>query len=230
MPYFLIDRYYILLVLPVIIASLIISARMRSVYNRYSGVRNSRGITGAQAAQMVLNYYGITDVQIMPINGNLTDCYDPVQKVIKLSPGVYNGSSIASVGVACHEAGHAAQHAEAYLPIRIRNSILPVCNIGSSLSMPLLIIGLILSFEPLIWIGIGFFSFTAIFQLVTLPVEFNASNRAINVIESNGLLTFEEKLGAEKVLRNAALTYVAALAVSVAQLLRLILRFSGRRR
>lgn len=230
MPYFLIDRYYILLVLPVIIASLIISARMKSVYNRYSGVRNSRGITGAQAAQMVLNYYGITDVQIMTINGNLTDCYDPVQKVIKLSPGVYNGSSIASVGVACHEAGHAAQHAEAYLPIRIRNSILPVCNIGSSLSMPLLIIGLILSFEPLIWIGIGFFSFTAIFQLVTLPVEFNASNRAINVIESNGLLTFEEKLGAEKVLRNAALTYVAALAVSVAQLLRLILRFSGRRR
>ena len=230
MPYFLIDRYYILLVLPVIIASLIISARMKSVYNRYSGVRNSRGITGAQAAQMVLNYYGITDVQIMTINGNLTDCYDPVQMVIKLSPGVYNGSSIASVGVACHEAGHAAQHAEAYLPIRIRNSILPVCNIGSSLSMPLLIIGLILSFEPLIWIGIGFFSFTAIFQLVTLPVEFNASNRAINVIESNGLLTFEEKLGAEKVLRNAALTYVAALAVSVAQLLRLILRFSGRRR
>lgn len=230
MPYFLIDRYYILLVLPVIFASMIISARMRSVYNRYSGVRNSRGITGAQAAQMVLNYYGVTDVQIMTINGNLTDCYDPVQKVIKLSPDVYNGSSIASVGVACHEAGHAAQHAEAYLPIKIRNSILPVCNIGSTLSMPLLIIGLILSFEPLIWIGIGFFSFTAIFQLVTLPVEFNASNRAINVIESNGLLTFEEKLGAEKVLKNAALTYVAALAVSVAQLLRLILRFSGRRR
>lgn len=229
MPYFLIDRYYILLVLPVIFASLIISARMKSVYNRYSGVRNSRGITGAQAAQMVLNYYGITDVQIISINGNLTDCYDPMQKVIKLSPGVYNGSSIASVGVACHEAGHAAQHAEAYLPIRIRNSILPVCNIGSTLSMPLLLIGLVLSFEPLIWIGIGFFSFTAVFQLVTLPVEFNASNRALSVIESNGLLTFEEKLGAAKVLRSAAMTYVAALAVSVAQLLRLIFRFAGRR-
>ncbi len=227
--YFLVDKYYILLVLPVIILSLIISARMKSVYNRYSRVRNSRGITGAQAAQMVLHYYGITDVQIVSIGGNLTDCYDPVQKVIKLSPGVYNGSSIASVGVACHEAGHAAQHAEAYLPIRVRNSILPVCNIGSTLSMPLLLIGLILSFEPLIWIGIGFFSFTAIFQLITLPVEFNASNRALNVIESNGLLTFEEKLGAAKVLRNAAMTYVAALAVSVAQLLRLILRFSGRR-
>lgn len=229
MPYFLIDRYYILLVLPVIFASMIISARMKSVYNRYSGVRNSRGITGAQAAQMVLNYYGITDVQIISINGNLTDCYDPMQKVIKLSSGVYNGSSIASVGVACHEAGHAAQHAEAYLPIRIRNSILPVCNIGSTLSMPLLLIGLVLSFEPLIWIGIGFFSFTAVFQLVTLPVEFNASNRALSVIESNGLLTFEEKLGAAKVLRSAAMTYVAALAVSVAQLLRLIFRFTGRR-
>ena len=229
MPYFLIDRYYILLVLPVIFASLIISARMKSVYNRYSGVRNSRGITGAQAAQMVLNYYGITDVQIISINGNLTDCYDPMQKVIKLSPGVYNGSSIASVGVACHEAGHAAQHAEAYLPIRIRNSILPVCNIGSTLSMPLLLIGLVLGFEELIWIGIGFFSFTAVFQLVTLPVEFNASNRALSVIESNGLLTFEEKLGAASVLRSAAMTYVAALAVSVAQLLRLIFRFTGRR-
>lgn len=229
MPYFL-DRYYILLVLPVIIASMIISARMKSVYNRFSGVRNSRGITGAQAAHMVLNYYGITDVQIVPVNGNLTDCYDPTQKVIKLSSGVYDGSSIAAVGVACHEAGHAAQHAEAYLPIKLRNSILPVCNIGSTLSIPLLIAGLIFSFEPLIWIGIGFFSFTAVFQLVTLPVEFNASRRALNVIESNGLLTFEEKLGAAKVLRAAAMTYVAALAVSVAQLLRLILRFSGRRR
>jgi Zn-dependent membrane protease YugP len=228
--YYYIDIYYIILVVPVFIISLIIQAKLKSTFNKFSRIRNTRNITGAQAAEMVLRYYNIQDVRIERINGNLTDCYDPVQKVIKLSPGVYNGSSIASVGVACHEAGHAAQHAEAYLPIRIRNSILPVCNIGSTLSMPLLIIGLILSFEPLIWIGIGFFSFTAIFQLVTLPVEFNASNRAINVIESNGLLTFEEKLGAEKVLKNAALTYVAALAVSVAQLLRLILRFSGRRR
>ncbi len=230
MPYFLIDRYYILLVLPVIFASIIINWRLKSTYNNYSKIGNSRGITGAQAAQMVLNYYGITDVAIVPIGGNLSDCYDPTQKVIKLSEGVYNKSSIAAVGIACHEAGHAAQHAESYVPIKIRNSILPVCNIGSTLSMPLLLIGLVLSFEPLVWIGIGFFSFTAVFQLVTLPVEFNASNRAINVIESNGLLTFEEKLGAEKVLKNAALTYVAALAISVAQILRLILRFSGRRR
>ncbi|MBO5895772.1 MAG: zinc metallopeptidase [Clostridia bacterium] len=224
------DSYYILLVLPVIIASMVISWRLKSVYSRYSKVHNLRGITGAQAAQMVLNYYGIADVAIVPVGGNLTDCYDPMKKVIKLSDGVYNQSSIAAVGIACHEAGHAAQHATAYLPIKIRNSILPVCNIGSTLSIPLLLIGVILSFEPLVWVGIGFFSFTALFQLVTLPVEFNASNRALDVIESNGLLTFEEKLGATKVLRNAAMTYVAALAVSVAQLLRLILKFGGRRK
>ena len=229
MPYFLIDRYYILLVLPVIFVSMIINWRLKSTYSKYSKLGNSRGITGAQAAQMVLNYYGVTDVAIVPTGGNLSDCYDPTQKLIKLSEGVYNKSSIAAVGIACHEAGHAAQHAESYAPIKIRNSILPVCNIGSTLSMPLLLIGLVLSFEPLIWVGIGFFSFTAVFQLITLPVEFNASNRAINVIESNGLLTFEEKLGAEKVLKNAAMTYVAALAVSVAQILRLVLRFTGRR-
>lgn len=171
MPYFLIDRYYILLVLPVIFASMIINWRLKSTYSKYSKLGNSRGITGAQAAQMVLNYYGVTDVSIVPTGGNLSDCYDPTQKLIKLSEGVYNKSSIAAVGIACHEAGHAAQHAESYAPIKIRNSILPVCNIGSTLSMPLLLIGLVLSFEPLIWVGIGFFSFTAVFQLITLPVE-----------------------------------------------------------
>ncbi len=229
MPFFFIDRYYILLVVPVIILSIIIQARLKSTYSKYSKIGNARRITGAQAAQMVLNYYGITDVSIMPIHGNLTDCYDPTQKVIKLSDGVFNSSSIAAVGIACHEAGHAAQHAENYAPIKIRNSFIPVCNIGSTLSMPLLIIGLILSIEPLVWIGIGFFSFTAVFQFITLPVEFNASRRAVKVIESNGLLNFEEKQGAVKVLKNAAMTYVAALAVSLAQLLRLILRFNGRR-
>ncbi|MBO5291432.1 MAG: zinc metallopeptidase, partial [Clostridia bacterium] len=154
----------------------------------------------------------------------------PTKNVIRLSNGVYNSTSVAAIGVACHEAGHAAQHAQGYAPIKIRNTILPVCNIGSTLSMPLLLIGLVLSFEPLIWIGIGFFSFVSIFQLVTLPVEFNASKRALSVIESNGLLTFEEKQGAAKVLKMAAMTYVAALATSVAQLLRLILRYGGRRR
>ena len=224
------DYYYIILVLPAIVFSLIISSRLKSTYRKYSNIGNSRRITGAQAAKMVLNYYGVNNVNIVPINGTMTDCYDPTQKVIKLSEGVFNSSSIAAIGIACHEAGHAAQHAENYAPIRIRNSILPVCNIGSTLSFPLLLAGLIFGFEPLVWIGIGFFSFTALFQFITLPVEFNASHRAIDVIESNGLLTFEEKAGAQKVLKMAAMTYVAALAVSLAQLLRLVLRFTGRRR
>ncbi len=228
--YNIFDYYYIVLVLPVILASLAVQMWLKSTYSKYSKLSNARRITGAQAAYMVLRYYGITDVNIMKIGGKMTDCYDPKQKVIKLSEGVFDGSSIAAVGIACHEAGHAAQHAEGYAPIKIRNSILPVCNIGSVLSFPLLLAGIVLSFEPLVWIGIVFFSFTALFQLVTLPVEFNASRRAISVIESNNLLTFDEKLGAQKVLKVAAMTYVAALAVSVAQLLRLIFRFTGRRR
>lgn len=230
MPYFYFDYYYIILVVPVIIASLIIQSKLKATYAKYSGVNNVKNLTGAQAAQMVLNYYGIYNVQIESTPGMLSDHYDPIKNVIRLSDGVYNSTSVAAIGVACHEAGHAAQHAQGYTPIKIRNTILPVCNIGSTLSMPLLLIGLVLSFEPLIWIGIGFFSFVSVFQLVTLPVEFNASKRALSVIESNGLLTFEEKRGAAKVLKMAAMTYVAALATSVAQLLRLILRYGGRRR
>lgn len=215
--------------MPVIIASLIIQARLKSTYAKYSKIGNVRNITGAQAAQMVLGYYGIHDVTIEHVSGRLSDHYDPRSKVIRLSDGVFNGSSIAAVGVACHEAGHAAQHAEAYKPIKVRNLILPVCNIGSTLSMPLLIAGVLFGYEPLIWIGIGFFSFVALFQLITLPVEFNASKRALSVIESNGLLSFEEKNGAAKVLKMAAMTYIAALATSVAQILRLILLYGGRR-
>ncbi len=228
--YYYIDIYYIVLVVPVFIISLIIQAKLRSTFNKYSRVRNARNITGAAAAEMVLRYYNIQDVRIERINGNLTDCFDPANKVIKLSDAVFDNPSIAAVGVACHEAGHAAQHAENYAPIKIRNSILPVCNIGSSLSLPLLIIGLIFSFELLVWVGIGFFAFTSLFQFITLPVEFNASNRAINVIESTGILSYEEKQGASKVLKMAAMTYVASLAMSLAQLLRLILRFGGNRR
>ena len=228
MPYFYYDYYYIILVVPVIILSLIVQAKLKSTYAKYSKVGNVRGVTGAQAAQLVLNHYGITDVAILQGKGTLTDHFDPTKKKIVLSEGVYNSTSIAAVGIACHEAGHAAQHAQGYAPIKIRNSILPVCNIGSALSMPLLLIGIFISFYPLVWIGIAFFSFTAIFQLVTLPVEFNASNRAISVIKSNGLLTAQEQTGAIKVLKVAAMTYVAALAVSVANLLRLILRFGSR--
>jgi Zn-dependent membrane protease YugP len=224
------DIYYFILVIPVFIISLIIQAKMKSTFSKFSQVANSRRITGAQAAEMVLRYYNIQDVRIERINGSLTDCYDPINKVIKLSDSVYDNPSIAAVGVACHEAGHAAQHAEKYVPIRIRNYILPVCNIGSKISIPLLIAGVIFSAQPIIWIGIGLFAFTAIFQTVTLPVEFNASNRALNVIESTGILSYEEKRGAGKVLKMAAMTYVAALAMSLAQLLRLILRFGGNRR
>ena len=230
MPYFYFDYYYLILVVPVLIASMIIQAKLKSTYSRFSAIGNMRGVTGAQAAHIVLNYYGVTGVQIVPGSGTLTDHYDPRRNVIVLSEGVYNGSSIAAVGVACHEAGHAAQHAEGYLPIKIRNTILPVCNIGSTLSMPLLLVGLFIGYTPLVWIGIGLFGFTALFQFATLPVEFNASNRAINVIEANGILSYEEATGAKKVLKAAALTYVAALAVSVANLLRLIFRFGGRRR
>jgi Zn-dependent membrane protease YugP len=224
------DIYYFILVIPVFIISLIIQAKMKSTFSKFSQVANSRRITGAQAAEMVLRYYNIQDVRIERINGSLTDCYDPINKVIKLSDSVYDNPSNAAVGVACHEAGHAAQHAEKYVPIRIRNYILPVCNIGSKISIPLLIAGVIFSAQPIIWIGIGLFAFTAIFQIVTLPVEFNASNRALNVIESTGILSYEEKRGAGKVLKMAAMTYVAALAMSLAQLLRLILRFGGNRR
>ena len=227
---FYFDIYYFILVVPVLIVSLIIQSKLNSTFKKYSKTGNMRNITGAQAADMVLRYYNIQDVRIEHINGNLTDCYDPINKVIKLSDAVYNNPSIAAVGVACHEAGHAAQHAEKYLPIKVRNSILPVCNIGSSLSIPLLIAGVIFSFQPLIWVGIGFFAFTSLFQFITLPVEFNASNRALNVIESTGILSYDEKQGASKVLKMAAMTYVASLAVSLAQLLRLILRYGGNRR
>lgn len=230
MPYFMFDYYYIIFVIPAIIFSLIVQFKLKSTYSKYSRIGNTRRITGAQAANLVLNYYGITNVAIVPVSGTMTDHYDPTQNVIRLSEGVFNSSSIAAVGIACHEAGHAVQHAQNYVPIKIRNSILPVCNIGSSLSIPLLIIGVFFGFDPLVWIGIGFFAFTTVFQLVTLPVELNASNRAIKVIESNGLLSFEEKLGAEEVLKAAAMTYIAAIAVSLAQLLRLIFRYTGRRR
>ncbi len=228
--YYGIDWSYIVMVLPVIIASLIIQAKMKNTFNKYAKMRNYRGISGAQAAEIVLRYYNIYDVKIVPTAGRLTDAYNPKTKQIMLSEDVYSGTSIAAVGVACHEAGHAAQHAENYLPIKVRNSFVPVANIGSSLSIPLLLIGLFLSVEPLVWVGIGFFACAALFQFLTLPVEFNASSRALGVIESTGVLNYEEKHGAKKVLSAAAMTYVAAFATSVAQLLRLIIRFGGRRK
>lgn len=227
--YYLSNYYYIILVLPVLIFSMIASAKVNSSFKKYSKVMSARRITGAQAAFEILRYYGITNVQIERVSGKLTDHYDPRTNVIRLSDSVYNSTSVAAIGVACHEAGHAAQYAQSYVPIKIRNFILPAASLGSKLGFPLAILGFFLGLEPLAMFGVVFFAFAVVFQLVTLPVEFNASRRALNVIGEADLLGEEEKKGAKKVLTAAAMTYVAALAVSVANLLRLILIVNRRR-
>lgn len=223
------DYYYIILVVPAMILSIFAQINVKGTFKRYSNVRNSRSLTGAAAAQRVLSFYGITNVRIEQVSGNLTDHYYPRANVIRLSTGVYAGSSIAAVGVACHEAGHAAQHAQNYVPIKIRNAILPIANIGSSCGIMLAVLGYFLSFSFLVNFGILLFAFVVLFQLVTLPIEFNASSRAVKVIDETGLLDSDEQRGAKKVLAAAAMTYVASLLVSIMSLLRLILRFNQRR-
>ena len=231
MPYYsyYYDYWYFILVVPAFLFSLWAQFKVKSTYSKMSSVRNTRGLTGAAAAARVLYHYGITDVRIERVSGKLSDHYDPRTNVIRLSDGVYNSTSIAAVGIACHEAGHAAQHAQSYAPIKIRNMILPVCNIGSMAGIPLAILGAFMGFDFLIYFGIILYAFVAVFQLVTLPVEFNASQRAIDVIEETGMLFDDEVNGAKKVLKAAAMTYVASLAVSLANLLRLIIRFGNRR-
>ena len=202
-------------------------------FNKFAKVLSSRNVSGAYAAQAVLSHYGIHDVRIERVNGKLTDHYDPKAKVIRLSDSVFDSTSVAAIGVACHEAGHAAQHAEGYAPIRIRNSIIPVCNIGSYLGIPLALIGLFLAMDPLIYLGIALYAGILVFHLVTLPVEFDASKRAISVIDSTDLLYDDEIGGAKKVLSAAAMTYVAATLVALANVLRFALRIlamSGRRK
>ncbi len=222
---------YIVLVVPAFILSLWAQFRVKSVYGRMSNVRNTSGHTGASAAAAVLRHYGINNVAIEVTGGKLSDHFDPRSNVIRLSRDVYYGNSIAAVGIACHEAGHAAQHAQGYVPIKIRNAIIPVCNIGSYLGIPLAFVGYFLGFEPLILFGLGLYSLITVFQLATLPVEFNASARAVKVIDENGLLRGENEIkGAKKVLKAAAMTYVAALAVSFANLLRFAVLFLGRGR
>lgn len=222
---------YIVLVVPAFILSLIAQARVKTTYSRMSRVRNTSGYTGAQAAAAVLRYYGISNVRIEATSGKLSDHYDPRSNVIRLSQEVFYGNSIAAVGIACHEAGHAAQHAEGYVPIKVRNAIIPACNIGSYIGIPLAFVGYFLAFEPLVLIGLGLYSLIAVFQLVTLPVEFNASMRAVKVIDETGLLRGSEEInGTKKVLRAAAMTYVAALAVTLANLLRFAILFLGRGR
>lgn len=224
------DFWFLVLVIPAMLLSLAAQSGVNSAYKKYARIASSRGLTGRDAAEMILRNNGIYNVRIEPIRGNLTDHYSPKEQVIRLSEGVYDSTSIAAVGIASHEAGHAVQHNVGYAPIKVRNAIIPVVNIGSSLAFPLILVGLILSLPMLMNLGVIFFSFTTVFQLVTLPVEFNASSRAIQSIESNGVLVGEELNGAKSVLRAAAMTYVAALAVSFAQLLRFFLLTRNRRR
>lgn len=229
--YYGIDYYYILLVVPALILSVVAQIRVQSVYKKMSQKLNSSGLTGEMAARAVLRHCGIQDVSIERVNGRLSDHFDPRSKVIRLSDGVFHSYTVAAVGIAAHEAGHAAQHAEGYLPIKIRNAIVPVCNVASWVGIPLALIGFYMSMEPLIYIGLGLYSLIMIFQLVTLPVELNASSRALAVIEQEGLLPSDEEFsGAKKVLTAAAMTYVAALATSLANLLRLLLIFTARGR
>lgn len=231
--YYGFDWTYLILVLPCLVLSLWASARVNSTFKRYAKQISSRNITGAEAARRVLMANGVQNVRIEHVNGNLTDHYDPKSNVIRLSDGVYNSASTAAIGVACHEAGHAVQYAQHYLPIKMRTVIIPITNFGSKLAMPLILLGILLASlgsisYTLVYLGIAAFSLSVIFQLITLPVEFNASRRALEAIDQAELLTPEERKGAKKTLSAAAMTYVAALAVSLAQLLRLIVLFTGR--
>ena len=236
MPYYSygFDWTYIVLVLPCIIFSMWASSSVNNTFKRYAKKFSSRRITGAQAAQRVLSHNGVSGVRIERVSGNLTDHYDPRTNVIRLSDSVYDSTSVAAIGVAAHEAGHAVQYARHYAPIHFRAAIIPITNIGSKLAMPLILLGVVLSFmgtisTGLIYLGIAAFGLSLLFQVVTLPVEFNASRRAMRAISDAELLTAEEQRGARKTLTAAAMTYVAATAVALAQLLRLLVLF-GRRR
>ncbi len=225
--YYGFDPYYLIFIIPAIIISLIAQAKVKSTFAKYSKVEAP--LTGAEAARRVLDTHGVTNVTIEPVSGNLTDHFDPRTNVIRLSESVYNARTVAAVGVAAHEAGHAVQYAESYMPITIRNKIVPIVNFGSSVSWIVMVLGVILSFEPLLWVGIALFGLTTLFHLITLPVELDASRRAIETIEGQYMMGDDEAKGAKKVLSAAAMTYLAALLVSLAHLLRFIMIF-GRSR
>lgn len=233
MYYYGFDMTYVVLVLPCLILSLWASFNVKSTFKRYSKQYSSRRITGAQAAQRVLSANGVSGVRIERIHGDLNDHFDPTANVIRLSDSVYDSTSTAAIGVACHEAGHAVQYAQSYAPIKFRAAIIPITNIGCKLAMPMIILGLLLASlgtmsNFFIYLGIAFFGLSVLFQFVTLPVEFNASRRAMNAIADVNILNEEEQRGARKTLTAAALTYVAATAVALMQLLRLVLIFAGR--
>ncbi|MBQ8495375.1 MAG: zinc metallopeptidase [Clostridia bacterium] len=228
------DWTYVVYVLPAVIFAMWASAHVNSTYNKYKNQLSARGITGAQAARMVLDANGLYHVRIEQVAGELSDHFDPRTNVVRLSQGVYDNTSTAAIGIACHEVGHAIQHATGYVPVKIRTAIVPITNLGSKLSMPLILIGLVLgAFSEwmfmLVYAGIACFALSTVFQLVTLPTEFNASRRAMDSIQTYNILSDDELRGTRKVLTAAAMTYVAALAVSIMQLLRLLL-LAGRRR
>ncbi|MCL2227124.1 MAG: zinc metallopeptidase [Oscillospiraceae bacterium] len=223
------DPLFLVLVLPAMLFSMWAQHRVTSSFKKYSQQPTTKRLTGAQAAQAVLQNAGVTGVAIEKVPGSLTDHFDPRTNVIRLSESVHGSTSVAAVGVAAHEAGHAIQYANSYAPMKVRAAIIPVTSIGSKLSMPLVLIGLIMSMPGLINIGIILFGAVVLFQLVTLPVEFNASSRAMKILDSSAMLTREEVPASRKVLSAAALTYVGALAVSLAQLIRLIALSRSRR-
>jgi Zn-dependent membrane protease YugP len=226
-PMYGIDATYLLVLLGVVLC-MGASAKMNSTFNRYSRVRSASGLTGCEAAYRVLQSAGIYDVRVEHVGGNLTDHYDPRSKVLRLSDATFNSTSVAAIGVAAHECGHAMQHAQGYAPLKLRSTLVPVANFGSQIAWPLILIGLVLGGSSLLNLGIIAFSMAVLFQLVTLPVEFNASRRAVNVLEGTGMFNGDELQATRKVLSAAALTYVASAASAMLQLLRLVLLF-GRR-
>lgn len=232
MPYFgyYFDPTYLLVIIGAVIC-LLASAKLKSTYAKYARLRAMSGMTGAETAEKILHYAGIYDVRIEHVAGDLTDHYDPSARVLRLSDTTYGAHSVAAIGVAAHECGHAVQHAQGYVPLAVRKSLVPIVNIGSTLSWPVIILGVVLSYNSfLIHLGIILFSLAVLFQLVTLPVEFNASGRALVLLRDTGILYEDEVRSARKVLSAAALTYVAGAASTILQLLRLILLFGGRGR
>lgn len=230
MYYYGFDSYYLILVVPALILSMYAQFKVSSTFKKYSLVINQRGLTGAQVARRILDANGLTNIQVHPINGNLTDNYNPVNKTVNLSESVYNSTSVAALGVAAHETGHALQHATKYFPLNIRSAIFPVVRISSSAALPLALLGFVTGLEILINVGIILFSAVVLFQLVTLPVEFNASRRALNILEDFDILSHDESKNAKKVLSAAAMTYLASAITAIANLLRLILLAKNRRR
>lgn len=230
MGFYGIDFYYLVFVVPALLISMYAQFKVNSTFGRYSNIMNRKGITGAQAARKILDMNGLSHVKVNPTGGSLTDNYNPMNKTVNLSESVYNSTSVASLGVAAHETGHAIQDAVRYLPLKARHAVFPVVKISSAAAVPLAVLGFITGFDALVSVGIILFSAVVLFQLITLPVEFNASRRALALLEQYDMLGDDERSGARKVLSAAALTYLASALTAVANLLRLIMLSRNRRR